>query len=266
MEETIEQRTGVRSNLQNDSNISTESNMSIDESSSAKELDSRSIRKVYLITYSQADLIKFPTRRSFADAVIASFSGVSATIEQWCCSQEEHKASGKHYHMAIKFNKNQRWISSKRYLARNNGISVHYSAAHDNYYSAWSYTSKEDKDTLESEGHPDLSNSRKEPKTTQATKKRRLQAKKAACKKRKRLMAFDISEIIIEKGIKSREELLIFAKDQKDQGEKGYCRIYCKPWVEGRCRYSEYCLGNGTCQRKKGPSSKVENAVVKRGS
>jgi stage III sporulation protein SpoIIIAA len=34
------------------------------------------------------------------------------------------------------------------------------------------------------------------------------------------LTAFDISEIIIEKGIKSREELLIFAKDQKDQGEK----------------------------------------------
>ena len=78
MGETIEQRTGVRSNLQNDRNISTESNMSIDESSSAKELDSRSIRKVYLITYSKADLIKFPTRRSFADAVIASFSGVSA--------------------------------------------------------------------------------------------------------------------------------------------------------------------------------------------
>jgi hypothetical protein len=47
-----------------------------------------------------------------------------------------------------------------------------------------------------------------------------LQAKKAAGKKRKRLTAFDISEIIIEKGIKSREELLIFAKDQKDQGKK----------------------------------------------
>ena len=78
MGETIEQRTGVRSNLQNDRNISTESNMSIDESSSAKELDSRSIRKVYLITYSKADLIKFPTRRSFADAVIALFSGLSA--------------------------------------------------------------------------------------------------------------------------------------------------------------------------------------------
>jgi hypothetical protein len=32
----------------------------------------------------------------------------------------------------------------------------------------------------------------------------------------KELDSRNISEIIIEKGIKSREELLIFAKDQKD--------------------------------------------------
>lgn len=205
------------------------------------ELSSRCIRQVYLITYSQADLVKFPTRRSFADAVVASFSGVSATIEQWCCSQEEHQMSGKHYHMAMKFNKNQRWLSSKRYLTSNNGISVNYSAVHDNYYSAWAYTTKDDKDAIESEGHPDLWNSKKEPKTTEATKTRRLRAKKArhdTCddmlededggegeqrgKKRKRLTAFEMSEIIVEKGIRSREdlELLIFAKEQKDEGKK----------------------------------------------
>ena len=104
------------SHLTNDTEVSLERN---NESSMSKELDCRSVRRVYLITYSRADLVKFPTRRSFAHAVLASFSGVPASIQQWCCSQEEHQSStGKHYHMAIKFDKNQRWLSSKRYLLK----------------------------------------------------------------------------------------------------------------------------------------------------
>ena len=96
------------SHLTNDTEVSLERN---NESSMSKELDCRSVRRVYLITYSRADLVKFPTRRSFAHAVLASFSGVPASIQQWCCSQEEHQSStGKHYHMAIKFDKNQRWL------------------------------------------------------------------------------------------------------------------------------------------------------------
>lgn len=229
----------MSSNSANTSDVDAESNA---KSLTSKELDSRSIRRVYLITYSQADLVKFPTRRSFADAVLVSFSGVPPSIQQWCCSQEEHQSSGgKHYHMAIKFNRNQRWLSSKRYLSKHNGISVHFSAVHDNYYSAWKYTTKQDKEALESEGHPDLSNTANCPKTSQATKKRRLRAKSVAnytrdmlegeCgdededngeegKKRKRLTAFELSEIIVEKNIRSREELLIFAKEQKDEGKK----------------------------------------------
>ena len=42
----------------------------------SKELDARSVRKVYLITYmySQMDEELFPTRRSFVDAVLQSFN------------------------------------------------------------------------------------------------------------------------------------------------------------------------------------------------
>ena len=228
------------SHLTNDTEVSLERN---NESSMSKELDCRSVRRVYLITYSRADLVKFPTRRSFAHAVLALFSGVPASIQQWCCSQEEHQSStGKHYHMAIKFDKNQRWLSSKRYLLKNNGISVHFSAVHNDYYSAWKYAAKEDKDALESDDHPDLTNTTKSPRTTEASKKRSSRAKARAVnytldvlesecgdegeddgerrKKRKRITAFEISEIIVEKGIRSREELLIFAKDQKDEGKK----------------------------------------------
>ena len=82
--------------------------------------------------------------------------------------------------MAIKFDKNQRWLSSKRYLLKNNGISVHFSAVHNDYYSAWKYATKEDKDALESDDHPDLTNTTKYPRTTEASKKRSSRAKARA--------------------------------------------------------------------------------------
>ena len=223
-------------------------------------LHCRSIRKVYLITYSQANLTRFPTRRAFANAVLASFSYASANVLHWCCSQENHREAGKHYHMALKFDRNQRWLSSKRYLENNDGISVHFSAAHHNYYSAWRYVTKEDQDVIESQPHPYLWNSNY-PKTTAASISKKQRATKAnredgahaenvtqdhdstnetasedelvtaplvnnirdgkvmKGKKRKRISAFELSEIVVRKGIKSRTELLVLAKEQKDEGK-----------------------------------------------
>ena len=53
----------------NDTEVALERN---NESSMSKELNCRSVRRVYLITYSRADLVKFPTRRSFVHTVLAS--------------------------------------------------------------------------------------------------------------------------------------------------------------------------------------------------
>ena len=103
----------------------------------ARELNARSVRKVYLITYSQVDKELFPTRRSFVDVVLQSFN--DANVVQWCCSLEQHISAGVHYHMAIKLDRNKRWISSKRLLQESCGISVHFSEIHSNYYSAWKY-------------------------------------------------------------------------------------------------------------------------------
>ena len=46
----------------------------IHETAEVPEVDQCSVRQVYLLTYSQADVNAFPTRRSFVEAVIASFS------------------------------------------------------------------------------------------------------------------------------------------------------------------------------------------------
>ncbi|KAJ7375250.1 hypothetical protein OS493_001995 [Desmophyllum pertusum] len=125
------------------------------------------VRQVYLVTYSQANLDMFPTRRSFAEAVVCSFSGTTANVLQWVCCREPHIHGGSHYHLAIKLDRCQRWLQSKQYLQSQHDISVHFSNLHHNYFSAWKYVTKSDEHVVESEGHPDLWNS-KPPKTNKA--------------------------------------------------------------------------------------------------
>ena len=79
------------------------------------EIGSRDLRRVYLITYSQADVNKFPTRQSFANAVLAAFA--ETNVVHWCCSKEHHQKSGVHYHMSVKLSKCQRWLPAKKFLA-----------------------------------------------------------------------------------------------------------------------------------------------------
>ena len=145
----------------------------IDESASnSRVLNARAVRQVYLITYSQADLEKFPTRKSFAEVVVSSFNSIDTTVEHWVCSKEPHQRKGYHYHMAVKLNRCKRWLSSKNYLQEIYGISVHFSDIHYNYYSAWKYSTKKDKNVLGSDNHPDLWDF-KGPKTETASKSRK---------------------------------------------------------------------------------------------
>ena len=131
----------------------------------SKELDARSVRKVYLITYSQVDEELFTTRRSFVDAVLQSFN--DSNVVQWCCSLEQ-PISARFHHMDIKLDRNKRWISSKRFLQESCGILVHFSKIHSHYYSAWKYVTKKDKHYIQSLNHPDLTNTGP-PRTTMAS-------------------------------------------------------------------------------------------------
>ena len=56
-------------------------------------LGARDTRQVYLVTYSQADLEKFPSRKEFADALVFAFSKDNNVI-QWCCCLEDHEDGG----------------------------------------------------------------------------------------------------------------------------------------------------------------------------
>lgn len=74
-------------------------------------LDSRSIRRTYLVTYSQANRMLFPTRESFGGEVAKGFTMGSsqAKVCHWACCLESHSAGGEHYHVAIKLSLPKRW-------------------------------------------------------------------------------------------------------------------------------------------------------------
>lgn len=218
-----------------------------------EEIGRRDVRQVYLVTYSQADINKFPTRQSFAEAVNASFRAPSAEVLQWCCSKEPRKSSGVHYRLCLKLNKMQRWLPAKRYLKEHFNISVHFSSAHSNYYTAWKYVTKKDEHVVQSENHPDRNSIG--PRTTKAhnakaeiriRKREREEASaevistsplqseddvnedveveegdgESEGKRRcKRLRPFDVSRIILAQNIKCRIDLLALAHQQKSEGK-----------------------------------------------
>ena len=112
----------------------------------SEKLDPRTPRRSYLVTYSQADLVRFPTRKHFGKIIKASFNAGSAKVKvsQWACCLEDHENNGKHYHVAIKLSGVKRWKKVKDELVKNHGIVVNFSDKHDNYYSAYKYICKSD--------------------------------------------------------------------------------------------------------------------------
>ena len=136
-------------------------------------LNGRQIRSVYLITYSKADVEIIASRDSFAVVVLDSFQNADPTsktkVVQWVCSQEHHQNVEIHYHMAVKLDCNQRWLMVRNYADKKHGLKLNFSSTHANYFSAWKYTTKDDNEYLESEGHPDLKNA---PQTQEASQAR----------------------------------------------------------------------------------------------
>ena len=90
---------------------------SSDSSSSANEVQlpispgllNRTLRSVYLVTYSQTDLSIFPSRASFAEELVKYFGDPKVKVTQWVCSLEHHaNNSGVHYHAAVKLSMNRK--------------------------------------------------------------------------------------------------------------------------------------------------------------
>ena len=191
-------------------------------------------KRQYLVTYSQADENKFPTRESFGEALEKEFnSGASkAKVEYWACCKEPHENStGFHYHCSIKLSAPKKWMNVKRNLAEKYGTQVHFSDGHNYYLSGYRYVCKSDLNVFHSAGHPHGLLSQGSPRTKKCTKvsidrnKRRRSEKQDAplsttkATKRQRLSGCLASDIIMKEGVHNYIELLALAKKRRDAGQ-----------------------------------------------
>ena len=199
---------------------------SADDIFQTQSLTRNQARRTYLITYSQADLSKVPSRDSFAKLVVEAFTSrgnVKAKPLHWACCQEAHADGGKHYHLCIKLSEPQRWQAAKSYVAVRTGIILHFSSAHDNYYTAYKYVTKTDEEVFHSSDHPNLTNVHS-PKTKSCIRAYREKRNNQQVsnkqnqppKKQPKLSNLAVHEFLIENKIKRKEELFAMAREQRE--------------------------------------------------
>ena len=182
----------------------TESVAGDDATKHSEALGSRQVRSIYLITYSRANEEIVPNRESFVQLVLDSFDNADpltrCEILQWVCSQERHRDGAIHYHMAVKLNARRRWLKIRNDLDERHGVKMNFSARHSNYYSAWQYTTKEDESYLQSDNHPDLTNT-PAPNTSRATEThtRLANGRRKRKKSSQSLSVYDVSQIAVKK-------------------------------------------------------------------
>ena len=183
-------------------------------------------RSVYLITYSDADLEKVPSREAFANIWVEAFG--SDFVSHWVCCQEDHQDSSKvHYHLGLKLNRVKRWKLVKEEVIKTIGIVCNFQEFHTNYYDAFKYVTKEDANYSTSPNHPDLTNS---PRTKSASRKRRSLAKGnedmdgnevvvPKAQKKLKLDIIQVYDIIVDKKLKTEQDLFLLARSQREEGK-----------------------------------------------
>lgn len=196
-----------------------------------QQLTSGAPRRTYLVTYSQANRQKFPTRESFGQCVVNSFNSGSGKVQvtHWACCLEQHKNGGEHYHLCLKLSGPKRWKSVKESIHNMHGVVLNFSDRHDNYYTAYKYVCKDDSNTFHCADHPNLDSvgSPKTKKCIRAYRESRTEKSKITCAastskppKVRRLSALDVSEFLVKHNVKTTTELFSIAKTQKNEGNK----------------------------------------------
>ena len=198
--------------------------------------NSRLPRRTYLIKYSQAALLKFPSRKQFGKHIKTHFNKGSGKVkvQHWACSLEKHQNGGNYYHVALKLTGPKRWKSVKESITSSEGIVVNFSDQHDNYHSAYRYICKEDTSVDHSKDHPNLENI-SSPRTKKSTKTYRDSRKAKSSdtsttseslpkkpsnsnSKPKRPSRLEVSEFMVKRNIHRATELYAAAEGRRKEG------------------------------------------------
>ena len=194
-------------------------------------LNCRIGKRQYLVTYSQADIEKFPTRESFGKMMEEEFNSGSSQVKvsHWACCKENHVDGGFHYHCCMKLTGVKKWLSVKNNITRKHNIVVNFSDTHSHYIYAYRYVCKSDREVFHSPGHPDLSDVGS-PRTKAGTKalqqgsrKRKIgfnQCGDESCSsKSRRLTNLEVSDYIVANNITTLTQLFAKAESRKEEGE-----------------------------------------------
>lgn len=216
--------------------------MDSDDDFTKSSVSARATRRTYLITCSQVDKIKFPSRESFGNAVVGAFNNATGKVfvEYWACCLESHVKGGEHYHLCVKLSGPRRWKPIKQKVAEEHGAILHFSSSHDMYDTAFKYVCKSDKDVFLSPNHPNLMEIGS-PKTKKCVKVFRDKARKrksdesesksetndvvrkdetGSKNKIRRLSNLEVSEFLVKNNVKHTNELFALAKERQSAGNK----------------------------------------------
>ena len=124
---------------------------------SDESLGPRTLRRSYLVTYSRSNMVKFPTRESFAELLCRAFKENGGRISHWACCLEHHKDGKEHYHSLVKLDNLKRWLPVKDFLQEKANIVVNFGTnSTGGYHVGYKYIAKFDKNILHSDPHPNL--------------------------------------------------------------------------------------------------------------
>ena len=200
-----------------------------------KPLDEKNTgQRTYLVTYSQADTRKFPTRALFGRAVATSFGGTN--VDYFAVGTESHEDGGIHYHCSIRLNKTMRWKSSKSHLSDEHGIIVNYATSSAMYMGAFRYATKNDRDFYMGnvlKKHPNcgmVSDTYQRALSANNTYCHNVDSKRAASasssrqstttEKKKRIQKSDVAMFIVENNIHTELELKSVSVERRDAGDR----------------------------------------------
>ena len=129
------------------------------------------------MTYSQADLTKFPATKVFGRCIKKHFHSGSGKVkvQHWACAKKKQQNRRVHYHVTLKLTGPKRWTSVKESISLKEGIVVSFSDNHDSYYSEYKYICEDDDSVHHSKHHPNLDDaaSLRTKKSTQACRQAR---------------------------------------------------------------------------------------------
>ena len=184
-------------------------------------------RTIYLVTYSQADLSKFPSRESFSVAILNGFEARNVQVVMWVTSLEHHQNAGCHYHMALKLASKSRWLKVRAEVLKNHAINVNFREQKEGntYYSAYQYVTKADGEFIASPGHPEMTALPRTEKAIAAKKAAHQQIPSRKRRREERMSDFDLLKIVQQRKFTSRLQIFSLAANLQAEGNDSLARF-----------------------------------------